>query len=495
MKGIFSQDKSFIIEKRKLDCKSVDKITKKFIKNNFEYHNLKFLDDTNLNLNKKNFFSFNSFDNSNEKEETTSKDSKEFTHSTEETFSISYENSFNFLVREKKTFKNLQKEKNISVKVTKKNKPNKIQKQTKLSFYPEKNEEIYEENKKYDFLKKIKPKGLLNLGGCCYMNATLQCFYHIKELTYYFLDNKKEIKRKNGVLSLGYLDLVEGLSKISKETRYVPQKFKESLLEIDETFEGSEGKDSSDLVDLFLYNCQIELGGEPDFPDLSIDKKQERLIYFDLYYKNSKVRSIISDLFQFEIISTSKCFQCGESYYNISTENSLLFSLEAVYDTYFEFKKKENANLISNKKSVSVEECLTHYVLDGALRENTNCKYCKKETSILITRAFGTLPKIIIMIMNRGEREKFECNVDFEEDLNLEDLYTGIKGIEKEKNMKYSLLAGTILYGSGGWGHTVAFAKHFDGEYYIFNDSSTRKTNFDEIKKSKVYLLFYKKLE
>ena len=239
MKGIFSQDKSFIIEKRKLDCKSVDKITKKFIKNNFEYHNLKFLDDTNLNLNKKNFFSFNSFDNSNEKEETTSKDSKEFTHSTEETFSISYENSFNFLVREKKTFKNLQKEKNISVKVTKKNKPNKIQKQTKLSFYPEKNEEIFDENKKYDFLKKIKPKGLLNLGGCCYMNATLQCFYHIKELTYYFLDNKKEIKRKNGVLSLGYLDLVEGLSKISKETRYVPQKFKESLLEIDETFEGS----------------------------------------------------------------------------------------------------------------------------------------------------------------------------------------------------------------------------------------------------------------
>ena len=474
MKNSFTQGKDLIIEKRKLNCKSVDKITEKYFKNNF----VKFLDDTNFNLKKSNFFSFKSFYYSTEKE-TTSKDSKELSYSTEETFSISHENSFDFLVTKKKTFKNLQKEKNIFLK----------------AFYPEKNEEIYDENKKYDFLKKIKPKGLLNLGGCCYMNATLQCFYHIKELTYYFLDNKKEIKRKNGVLSLGYLDLVEGLSKINKETRYVPQKFKESLLEIDETFEGSEGKDSADLVDLFLYNCQMELGGEPDFPDLSIDKKQERLIYFDLYYKKSKVPSIISELFQFEIISTSKCFQCGESFYNISTENSLLFSLEAVYDTYIEFKKKENANLISNKKSVSVEECLTHYVLDGALRENTNCKYCKKETSIFTTRAFGTLPKIIIMIMNRGEREKFECNVDFKEDLNLEDLYTGIKGIEKEKNKKYSLLAGTILYGSGGWGHTVAFAKHFNGEYYIFNDSSTRKTNFDEIKKSKVYLLFYKKLE
>ena len=226
MKNSFTQGKDLIIEKRKLNCKSVDKITEKYFKNNF----VKFLDDTNFNLKKSNFFSFKSLYYSTEKEETTSKDSKELSYSTEETFSISHENSFDFLVTKKKTFKNLQKEKNIFLKVTKKNKPNKIQKQTKLSFYPEKNEEIYDENKKYDFLKKIKPKGLLNLGGCCYMNATLQCFYHIKELTYYFLDNKKEIKRKNGVLSLGYLDLVEGLSKINKETRYVPQKFKGCLI-------------------------------------------------------------------------------------------------------------------------------------------------------------------------------------------------------------------------------------------------------------------------
>ena len=99
------------------------------------------------------------------------------------------------------------------------------------------------------------------------------------------------------------------------------------------------------------------------------------------------------------------------------------------------------------------------------------------------------------MIMSRGEREKFECDVDFEEELDLVDLYMGMKGIERENNTKYALLAGTILYGSGGWGHTVAFAIHFDGEYYIFNDQSTRKTNFNEIKNSKVYLLFYKKID
>ena len=98
------------------------------------------------------------------------------------------------------------------------------------------------------------------------------------------------------------------------------------------------------------------------------------------------------------------------------------------------------------------------------------------------------------MIMSRGEREKFECDVDFEEELDLRDLYSGMKGIDKENSTQYNLLAGTILYGSGGWGHTVAFARHFDGEYYIFNDSSTRRSSLDEIKKSKIYLLFYQKL-
>ena len=45
MKNSFTQGKDLIIEKRKLNCKSVDKITEKYFKNNF----VKFLDDTNFN--------------------------------------------------------------------------------------------------------------------------------------------------------------------------------------------------------------------------------------------------------------------------------------------------------------------------------------------------------------------------------------------------------------------------------------------------------------
>jgi ubiquitin C-terminal hydrolase len=498
IKNSFAKENDIIENIRISKGKSVEKKIRKSSENNLDYSNYKYLDDTNIKIQKNNYCILNDLDKSIEKEDTTSKDSKDNTLNGESLFALS-NYSLSFLMNEKKTFKNLKIEEKISEKIIKKKKYNEVQKQIRLSFYPKKEEEIYDENKKFNFLKKIKPKGLRNLGGCCYMNATLQCFYHIKELTYYFLDNIKEIKRKNGVLSKGYLDLVEGLSNLGRETYYSPQKFKNSLLEIDDSFRGSEGKDSGDLIELILYNIQQELGGESDFPDMSIDQREERLIYLDLYYKNSKVKSIISDLFHFEIKSTSKCLKCGIPFYNISTEYSLLFSLEGVYNFYNKNKKNDNNNNLflsfnNHEKRVSVEECLTHYTLDGAIMENTTCKYCKKNTSILTIRSFLTLPKIIIMIMSRGEREKFVCDVDFEENLDLVDLYTGLKGIDRESNTKYTLLAGTILYGSGGWGHTVAFAKHFDGEYYIFNDSSTRRTTLDEIKKSKIYLLFYQKI-
>jgi len=493
---LFENSYTYESDKRKSKGRSVGKIIKSSKDVNLDNFNYKYFDDTNIKAKYNYYFLSNNLSKLKVKEDSTLLDSKESNSLSNESFSITSHASLFYINKETKVFKNLTVEKNISEKIIKKRKYNKVKKQITFSIFPE---EFYDENKKYDFLTKIKPKGLMNLGGCCYMNATLQCFYHIKELTFYFLDNKRDIKRKNGVLSMGYLDLVEGLSKLNKEKYYAPQKFKNSLLEIDNSFMGSEGKDSGDLIELMLYNFQQELGGDSDFPDMSIDQRESRLIYLDIYYRNSKVRSIISDLFNFEVNSVSKCLSCGVPFYNISTEYSILFSLEGVYNCMKIINKQEdNENIISfynkEQRRVSLEECFTHYTLDGALNENAFCKYCNKNSAILTTRSFLTLPKILIMIMSRGEREKFECDVDFEEELDLKDLYSGMKGIDRDENTKYSLLCGTILLGSGGWGHTIAFAKHFDGEYYMFNDSSTRKCCLEEIKKSKVYLLFYIKI-
>ena len=58
------------------------------------------------------------------------------------------------------------------------------------------------------------------------MNVVLQCFFHIKEFTYYSLKNKKLISKRNGLISTGLLDVIEGLSKKEPYSFYAPEKFK-----------------------------------------------------------------------------------------------------------------------------------------------------------------------------------------------------------------------------------------------------------------------------
>ena len=378
--------------------------------------------------------------------------------------------------------------------IKKKKQKNKKVNEIKFFIFPKEEEE---ENNVFSNLSKIKPKGLKNLGSCCYMNATLQCFYHIKEFSNYFLKNRRIIKRKKGLITNGLLDLFEGLSKNNKDTYYEPYLFKNNLIEVEELFDGGGGKDSGDLVETILTSCQDELAGDSDFPDFSIDQREERLMYLDLRNKNLQARSIIMDLFGFETKLTSRCLSCGVQFFNISYENILFFGLEGIYKFKGKYIKngedKEIISLYNSKRRLSVEDCLNNFIFDGANRENAICKYCHKTTEILSIRGFASLPEILIMIMSRGHGEKFECHVDFNEELDLKDYYSGIKNMKKEENTKYSILAGTILYGSRGYGHTVAFCKHFDGEYYLFNDSVTRKTSFNEIKNNKIYLLFYQK--
>lgn len=345
----------------------------------------------------------------------------------------------------------------------------------------------------FEYLLKIKPKGLKNLGGCCYMNSTLQCFFHIKEFTNYFVKNKKFIKKK-GLISEGLLDTIEGLIRNDKNTYYSPIKFRNNLFKIDDSFEGYGGKDSADLVDIILTYCQEELGGDTEFPDTSLDQTNESLLFLDLFYKNTKVKSITSDLFLFYLRVKNTCFECNKTYYDITSENMITFNLEQIFNfpNNISFKKNSNSDY-NNKRIVSIDNCLEFYSFDNSTWENEECKYCHKKALTFSIKSFATLPKYLIFHMYRGKNETFECNVDFKENLDLKPSFYGIEGIKDEENTTYTLCAGTILWGSHGYGHTVAFCRHFDGEYYIFNDSSTYKTTFKEIQSQKIYLLFYKK--
>ena len=46
---------------------------------------------------------------------------------------------------------------------------------------------VYQNNNSSSSINNIKPCGLFNIGGVCYMNAVLQCLYYCPPITEYFL--------------------------------------------------------------------------------------------------------------------------------------------------------------------------------------------------------------------------------------------------------------------------------------------------------------------
>ena len=341
---------------------------------------------------------------------------------------------------------------------------------------------IYGKNINFPELIEIKPKGIINKYGCCYLNAAIQCFYHCSKVTSFFLFNKEIILKSGGPISLGYLEVVEELSK-NKNNYIAIKNFRNLLIKNDESFKGNDGNDSKDVILLLLNSIQDELGGEEPDINLDIDITKENLLFQDLIKSNKSINTIIMESFCFCEKKINKCFVCGEEYFTLSNQYFITFNLKNIYEFY---KKEKN-------EALSIEECLTYNCFEEA-NLKIKCKKCNKLQNALTTISFATVPYYLFIILCRGKNEEFDCNFSFKEEIDLFDLYNHVSGEQRENNLKYSLLAGTILHGEHGSGHTFAFAKHFDGNLYIFNDKNFKKTSFKDIKDEKVYLLFYQKL-
>lgn len=63
-----------------------------------------------------------------------------------------------------------------------------------------------------------------------------------------------------------------------------------------------------------------------------MDQTNESLLFLDLFYKNIKVQSIISDLFLFNLRIKNTCLECNKIYYDITSENMITFNLEQVFN-------------------------------------------------------------------------------------------------------------------------------------------------------------------
>ena len=358
--------------------------------------------------------------------------------------------------------------------------------------------------------KKERPKiGLQNIGATCYMNATLQCFVHIKKFVEYFKNNKqkKDVLSNKKTLSYSFKILIDKLipddyTKI-KEKVYAPEEFKAKISKMNPLFEGVAANDSKDLINFIVMTLHDELNLANDNITSSnqILNQANKDIMFQIFSKDfiQKYDSLASKLFYGINYNITKCTLCGIPLYNFQVYFFLIFPLEEVrkfiyFNNNNQFNQFNQFNM-NNTNMVDIYHCF-EYDRKITLMSGDNamfCNICNKTTNshICTNLVFG--PNILIIILNRGKGKEFDVKLNFSENLDLSNYVE-----QHSAGVKYNLIGViTHLGESGMGGHFIAFCKDYDNNnWYKFNDAIVSPVNnfkAEVIDFGMPYLLFYQK--
>ena len=339
-------------------------------------------------------------------------------------------------------------------------------------------------------------------------NATLQCLSNIKKLNEFFLVTfPKNQDYEEKIISYEYYKLIQKIvnennnNKISYSSLI---KFKEKL---SDKYAFLSKKVESNSKDLFIFLLE-ELNSElKDKSDLFSKKNSFNQNYNEAFAFNefsnelkAKHNSIICDLFPVVSEKIYQCNICKIQQYFFELSYYIDFQLEKVNNNLSYYRMGNNYNMVNNynmnnnyNPDINLLECFKFSYNYLELSNGNNqrfCNACNNLSDHLSQNILCSLPENLIIYLNRGENDIYNCNVIFQEYL---DLNSFVKDNSSNTMFElYGFICG--INESSTEQHFIAYCKNQeDKRWYLYDGelvSSCEKPW--ENHKGMVYILFYK---
>lgn len=337
----------------------------------------------------------------------------------------------------------------------------------------------------YEQFKNKGLSGLANIGNTCYLNSCIQILSNTYELNV-FLDSYEGKNDKEETPSI----FVEwnSLRRLmwSKNCVIAPHRFVSVIQNIAslKSRENFVSFNQNDVHEFWLFlieslhnslsrSVDMQVRGNPVTSTDRLAKacyKKMKDTYSDDYSE------IINLFYGMEVTTITK-----EDSNKILSINPEMFSIISLP--------------IPSKDDVSLYDCFDVYCAEEKMNGDNawfNEKTNEKE-NVLRRVKFWTLPKVLVVNINRWTLTGRKNNNMVSIPLEKLDLRKHVEGYESEKSI-YSLYGVCNHIGGCDGGHYTANIRNANGQWYKYNDTRVMKIQEDKVISGSSYCLFYRRI-
>ena len=315
---------------------------------------------------------------------------------------------------------------------------------------------------------KIKLFGLKNRKFDCYLNSSLQVFFHLKDFNEKIKNLEKEFKDKE--LINKYLKLIKEIDSIKRNNIILdPKDIKEIFCKIEEKYNYGNQQDANEFISLFLNQMKEEVklvNGKQLEKTIIPENKTEEEAFIKLENEFfNKYNSFLIEFFYGRLKNEILCPIDKK----VIKVNFQVFNMIELLDSSYNTINKLLENYQVEKK------------IDTKIK--IKCRFCKKEYNNYYSKTtIYNLPYYLILYLVNPINNFYEYTIEAN------------KICEKQNNEQYELISSISYYGNYKNGHYFAKCKDMsNNEWYKFSDEHWNKINGREINQNDI-ILFYKKI-